>query len=1430
MSKLIVGAGGGKSGGGGSEANDTLFSSSRAFILDAVSEGPIEGLVDGDASIYLNDIPVVNRLTGIRNYKVDWAERKGGVDNDTPIRGFSRVEALVTNYADAGTPLETNRPRSIAIHSGSANAIKFSFTIPMLANTDTSGNTNGSLVSFRARLVNANGDIEDLALGAAPITINSVNTNTTPANTVLASVVVSNNIPSVTHKVYYRLNGSPTWVLASSKTTVRTPHSVVFNGVQYQQGYTYDYITNHILSLPAGSYNLKVENELTQNIPFIAECRISSYNVTISGKTTVPYTKDYEWPIDPINGPYQLIVTKTSTRQSSRDMEALYLTSVSLCTDSDLIYPGTALMAIKIDSKDFSSIPTRGYLMKLLKVKIPSNYNPVTRVYTGAWDGTFKPNREWTDNPAWCYYDLITNTRYGLGDYISSAFIDTPSLYAIAKYCDELVPDGRQTPNYTTLEGLEPRFTCNTYIQNREDAYTLLNNLASIFRGLTYWDSTRGITLVQDAPTLTTNLFNNTNVIDGMFNYTGSASQARHTVALVSWNDPEDNYRQKVEYVEDTNAILLYGVNQTEVLAYGCTSRGQAHRYGRHLLYTEAYETEVVAFKSGLEGSQVYPGDVIEITDRYRIGARHAGRLVASHTVDNLLTNSEDLTSWTPTEATLSSIPSITAPSNGIGTSSVWELKDNITNTSHWAYSNTVSVSANTSYYISALVKTAINPYSRIWIRGFTTEGGDQAVVFPYSPNNIDILSSTSTSLNSVALSDVSFTPINSGWFLVRMKVTPTINTTLRIDLGLYIGDTIYAGSTLSSIYISSPSISTSADYVYLATTSTPVSAYALLTDRVIDSSININSTSLVNFIDSTGEFSSHSITGYTSSGILLIAIPTFYPILNSIWSISVPVMPTKWRVLSVAEDSVGIYSINGIQYSEGKYDHIDLNTSLEPILTSLLTNPTIAAVDPNSIKTRIEDRTLGNNTWQHVLVIEWNNTQQGATSYDVVFNKNNQGEVRSPSTPVAYFEIANIKRRDEITFSITVNGVFGAKSAVVSKTIVVDASLSVPGDVPNFRGTNLGDNIQLSWDPVTNDPDLSHYEIRFHTSQVSPLWGSGTVLVEKVPNNITSVTLPNSTGSYMIKAKDFRGLVSIKASYFISTFKVPGTPIASVVEDSIAPTVWPSLSYANTYVDGAFLRLSSVPSTWYWQSNTIQETMTVDASGVTYDTLTGRISFAGTVMPTGFDIQNPNSLSKYTTVILSGFTGANLGFNGTIVLDAASTPTTLSGVYTTIPIGGYTDVITPQDLLVSYGIPMANVGIIGGGVLNAKYMGWYDLTGSGGTSPNPYELAGGVVGTIRLIPNITAYAITASNITIDKWLNLLDVINLTGANPDAAGAFLEYSTATTAVPISTDWSVWKPLIVAADATCRWIKFRLVLYTSRTDVTAEVAQAEIDII
>ncbi|CAM4318231.1 phage minor tail protein L [Corallococcus exiguus] len=337
------------------------------------------------------------------------------------------------------------------------------------------------------------------------------------------------------------------------------------------------------------------------------------------GKCTSPYERTFRVELTG-SPPWDIRVTRVSEDADSvTTQNKVIWKSYATLLDEKLSFPNTALCALQVSASQFSSIPTRSYRIRGLRVRVPNNYNPSARTYEGTWDGTWKV--AWTDNPAWCFYDLLTTKRYGLGRYLNEAAVDKWGLYTVAMYCDELVPDGKG--------GMEPRFRCNLYLQTQENAYKVINNLASVFRGMTYWAS-GAVFVAQDAPRDAEYLFTPANVVDGLFTYASSSKRARHTVALVTWNNPDNHFKAAQEYVTDEEGLATYGYSPTEVVALGCTSRGQAQRVGRWLLLTERLGTETVTFRTGFEGAMRNPGAVVKLQDPYRAGRRWGGRVVAA--------------------------------------------------------------------------------------------------------------------------------------------------------------------------------------------------------------------------------------------------------------------------------------------------------------------------------------------------------------------------------------------------------------------------------------------------------------------------------------------------------------------------------------------------------------------------------------------------------------------------------------------------------------------------------------------------------------------------------------------------------------------------------------------------------------------------------
>ena len=284
-----------------------------------------------------------------------------------------------------------------------------------------------------------------------------------------------------------------------------------------------------------------------------------------------------------------------------------------------LRYPNSALGALQVSARQFNRVPQRAYDLLLMRLQVPSNWNPITRVYSGTWDGTFQI--AWTDNPAWIFRELATHPRWGLGQYVSAAQVNKWQLYKIAQYCDGLVDRGNGQ--------MEPRFTCNLYLQTREQARKVLQDLAAVFRAIAFWAGGE-LQVVQDAPADPVLLFTPANVVDGAFEYQGQSGLQRHSVFIVHYNDLTQLGKRVPEVYAPDDLVTRYGIRELELSPIGVTSRGQAQRLARWAAYSEEMESELVAFRVGAEGQLALPGQVFQISDPNEAGERLGGRIHAA--------------------------------------------------------------------------------------------------------------------------------------------------------------------------------------------------------------------------------------------------------------------------------------------------------------------------------------------------------------------------------------------------------------------------------------------------------------------------------------------------------------------------------------------------------------------------------------------------------------------------------------------------------------------------------------------------------------------------------------------------------------------------------------------------------------------------------
>ncbi|WP_288502275.1 host specificity protein J [uncultured Enterobacter sp.] len=344
-------------------------------------------------------------------------------------------------------------------------------------------------------------------------------------------------------------------------------------------------------------------------------------NTSVTGKTTSGYERSHRIDLPQAGSTWTIRLRKiTADANSAKIGDTMTLQSFTEVIDAKLRYPNTALLYIEFDSSQFNgSIPQISCEPRGRVIRVPDTYDPETRTYSGTWTGGFK--WAWTDNPAWIFYDLVVTDRFGLGNRLTAANIDKWTLYQVAQYCDQSVPDGKGG------SGTEQRYTCNVYIQDRNDAYTVLRDFAAIFRGMTYWGDDQIVALA-DMPRDVDFTYTHANVVDGKFVYSSSTTKSRYTNALVSWSDPANGYADAMEPVFEQDLVARYGFNQLEITAIGCTQQSEANRKGRWGILTNNKD-RIVTFDVGLDGNIPQPGYIIAVSDRNLSGRDLGGRLSA---------------------------------------------------------------------------------------------------------------------------------------------------------------------------------------------------------------------------------------------------------------------------------------------------------------------------------------------------------------------------------------------------------------------------------------------------------------------------------------------------------------------------------------------------------------------------------------------------------------------------------------------------------------------------------------------------------------------------------------------------------------------------------------------------------------------------------
>ncbi|WP_273889769.1 host specificity protein J, partial [Serratia marcescens] len=340
----------------------------------------------------------------------------------------------------------------------------------------------------------------------------------------------------------------------------------------------------------------------------------------VDGKTTTKYERSHRIDLPAATTGWQVRVRRlTPNSTTNRVADKMVVEAITETIDAKLRYPETALLFIQFDAKQFPNIPQVSCEPKGRVIRVPSNYNPETREYTGTWDGTFKTAS--TNNPAWITYDLMINDRFSIGTRVKAENLALTKwdLYQIGQYCDQLVPDGRGG------DGKEPRFLCDVYIQSQEDAWNVLRDIASIYRGSTFW-ANNGMNALADMPADVKYIFTRANVKDGKFTYASASDKTHYSTCMVSWSDPANGYQDAIEPVAEQSLIRRYGIKQADLTAIGCIRKSEGIRRGKWLLHTNDKD-RMVSFTVGLDGKVPLPGWIIAVADEMLAGRPLGGRI-----------------------------------------------------------------------------------------------------------------------------------------------------------------------------------------------------------------------------------------------------------------------------------------------------------------------------------------------------------------------------------------------------------------------------------------------------------------------------------------------------------------------------------------------------------------------------------------------------------------------------------------------------------------------------------------------------------------------------------------------------------------------------------------------------------------------------------
>lgn len=812
---------------------------------------------------------------------------------------------------------------------------------------------------------------------------------------------------------------------------------------------------------------------------------------------------------------------------------SISLVAATEITDSNLQYADLAGVGITVDSKQFgSSIPVRSYDFIGLVLDVPSNYaapdpldpiNPAGRTYSGLWDGTFK--RAWTDNPAWVLWAMLTDREWGLGKLIEPSQVDKWGLYQIAQYCDAFISDGRG--------GTEPRYRINTQITSSESAYAMLQSIASIFRGMMYW-GTGSVAFVADQPRDSIRLMSPSNVLNGEFNYAGAALKARHSVALVTWNNPSDRFQTAIEVVEDPEMIERFGWRPTSVAAVGCISESQAHRTGRWILDTERHESETVSYQAGFDNADLRPGEIIDVFDPAYAGARYAGRATETSSSTQVTVDSPILIETGKSYT----IGLITADGLLVERALTNPLNNTLQSVLTWTVAvDEVPVAGSTALVFSDNLSGALQ---RGQIRSITTT----SVTFEIA-----------VALNSADPYNISFTLPNGSVVTRSVDVSGVTGGTQIGSSNNYELLTLSWASALGTL----PHVGT---YAFVAPPGEGFSAFVLNANAGPTScGLTASATFLtgytyrVQLTRPDGVIVTRPLTNSvgTSSTLTWASSIQQLPVVGSMWGVTVSdLAPRKFRVTDIVESQVGIFTITALSYDSAKYARIESSVYLPPVVTTVFGLTDVPA-PPTNVSAGRFPTLQTDGTYIDYVQLSWTpSVSPFVNKYHVSYQYNGGAWVSLPDAVANNARFVSQGPGSYVIHVVAV-GMNGQESApaiagwtllnerpfdgaVISNIRVEnDLGATTVGGVIHFTTQDLA----IAWDvlppatwpdqTITNwvDPYLLHYDVTLKNLSLSTTYASYTPNQQRM--TITADDIVQSTGG---NVRDFKISIAMVDAY----------------------------------------------------------------------------------------------------------------------------------------------------------------------------------------------------------------------------------------------------------------------------------------------------------